>query len=255
MLLAWGGGCADFKSYMKDRGNDFADCFKGDVGYGLGVGAHVRATELFSVGAGGGYMWKHGFKGRLCGNWTDLLLGWPASNVILAFDVMPDMFGGGTTFGNNGSDIIFAILLCIPINYASVGRLATQTGSDPPQFERDFFKGGFSTHSIVGVNILPLSGRGRRFGERDPGLYMCPPIEMLDIEVGVMAGGVGFHVGFSPGQFFDFLGGWFGLDIAKDDKWYKPAATPEAPESPPPAPSSLPPSAPSLPEVPAPVEK
>ena len=78
LLLACGfsfiAGCATAGPYWRDRWLDFADCFKGDVGYGFGAGAHVRATELISAGAGGGYMWKHGIKGRYAGEWNDILL-------------------------------------------------------------------------------------------------------------------------------------------------------------------------------------
>ncbi len=234
LLLACGfcfiAGCATAGPYWRDRWLDFADCFKGDVGYGFGAGAHVRAMELISVGAGGGYMWKHGFKGRYAGEWNDILLGWPVANVIFAFDVMPEMFGGGTTIGNDGSDIVFGIILCIPMNNASIGRLPEETGSDPECSRGEFFKGGFSTHSIFGLNILALEREYPGAPERHPGKYRCPPVEMFDIEAGVMAGLVGVHIGFSPGQFADFLLGWFGLYIAGDDTRSDTAAPPEAPE-------------------------
>lgn len=43
-------------------------------------------------------------------------------------------------------------------------------------------------------------------------------IHAFDIEAGVFAGIVGARVGFSPGEFVDFLLGWFGVDIAGDDE-------------------------------------
>ena len=55
LLLACGlsffAGCATAGPYWRDRWLDFADCFKGDVGYGFGAGAHVRAADVFSLGA------------------------------------------------------------------------------------------------------------------------------------------------------------------------------------------------------------
>ena len=39
----------------------------------------------------------------------------------------------------------------------------------------------------------------------------------FDLEAGLFLGIIGCRVGFSPGQFADFLLGWFGLDIAGDD--------------------------------------
>ena len=230
LLIACGfgslAGCATPGTYWRDRWLDFADCFKGDVGYGFGAGAHVRATDLFSLGAGGGYMWKHGFKGRRAGEWNDLHLGWPAANVVFAFNVIPDMYKGGTSIGNNGSDLVFAILLCIPMNYASVGIMANETAEGSPSYEREFFKGGYSTHSIFGFNAFALDLGAPDAPEGSPRVYTCPPVEMFDIEVGVMAGFVSVHFGFSPGQFADFLCGWFGLDIAGDDSGSMPAETP-----------------------------
>jgi len=225
VLLGLGSGCATQSVFLNDRWNDFADCFKGDVGYGFGLGAHVRATELFSVGAGGGYMWKNGFKGRYVGEWTDILLGWPVANVIFAFNVLPDVCGS-STFGNNGSDKIFGLLLLIPMNEASIGRQVKELGGEPPCFATEFFDGGFSTHSIVGLNILPLECRHPEDPQTLPPRYVSPAIELLDIEAGVMAGFVSLHFGFSPGQFADFLLGWCGLDIADDDIGRKPLHEP-----------------------------
>jgi hypothetical protein len=44
-----------------------------------------------------------------------------------------------------------------------------------------------------------------------------PWIHLFDLEAGVGLLFLGIDVGFSPGQFFDFLLGWFGLDLAGDD--------------------------------------
>jgi len=42
-------------------------------------------------------------------------------------------------------------------------------------------------------------------------------IHACDVEVYAHAGIIGVVLGFSPGQFIDFVLGWFGLDIAGDD--------------------------------------
>lgn len=41
-------------------------------------------------------------------------------------------------------------------------------------------------------------------------------IDRFDLELGVTVG-IGARVGISPGQFLDFLAGWFGADLAEDD--------------------------------------
>jgi len=66
-------GCASpFGTYVKDRGNDFADCFKGDIGVGFGVDAQVMATDYIGTGAGLAVAAnKIGFRGRHVGDWSD----------------------------------------------------------------------------------------------------------------------------------------------------------------------------------------
>ncbi|MCZ6691091.1 MAG: hypothetical protein O7H41_15995, partial [Planctomycetota bacterium] len=42
-------------------------------------------------------------------------------------------------------------------------------------------------------------------------------LHAFDIEAHLVIGFVGVRAGFSPGEFVDFLLGWFGVDIAGDD--------------------------------------
>lgn len=44
-----------------------------------------------------------------------------------------------------------------------------------------------------------------------------PWIHLFDVEVGIGLMFFGVNAGFSPGQFLDFLLGWFGIDLAGDD--------------------------------------
>lgn len=54
-------------------------------------------------------------------------------------------------------------------------------------------------------------------------------VDRFDLELGVTIG-IGARIGFSPGQFVDFLGGCFGWDPAEDDPQQVPVAdTIEAP--------------------------
>lgn len=58
-------------------------------------------------------------------------------------------------------------------------------------------------------------------------------VDRFDLELGVTIG-IGARVGFSPGQFVDFLGGCFGWDPAEDDpRVALPADTIELPSEPP----------------------
>ena len=47
-------------------------------------------------------------------------------------------------------------------------------------------------------------------------------IHLFDIEVRVHALIMSARAGFSPGEFVDFLLGWFGVDIAGDDRGLEP---------------------------------
>ncbi|TET37962.1 MAG: ankyrin repeat domain-containing protein [Planctomycetota bacterium] len=60
-------------------------------------------------------------------------------------------------------------------------------------------------------------------GEIDDSLkrkdHFRDPVNAFDFEVGVVAGVVAARFGFSPGEFADFMLGWFGLDLGDDDIW------------------------------------
>ena len=59
-------GCADFKTYIKDRGNDLADCFTARAGIAYGLGVRTQVTNYVRVSAGiGSYSGKWvGYFGR-----------------------------------------------------------------------------------------------------------------------------------------------------------------------------------------------
>lgn len=63
-LLLLGSGCADFKSYMRDRGNDLADCFTIRYGYSHGWGVYTQVTNFVTVSVGF-YMDQPKWKGYL----------------------------------------------------------------------------------------------------------------------------------------------------------------------------------------------
>lgn len=75
-------GCAAPGTYLKNRANDFADCFKADVGVGGGVDMQVKATEYIATGVGAAYTYKIGFRGRYTGKWTDGHIGFPVGTIV-----------------------------------------------------------------------------------------------------------------------------------------------------------------------------
>jgi hypothetical protein len=46
-------GCADFKTYLKDRGNDLADCFTFRVSMCEGLGVRAQVTNYLTASVGG----------------------------------------------------------------------------------------------------------------------------------------------------------------------------------------------------------
>jgi hypothetical protein len=185
---------------MKNRAMDFVDCFKADVGYGLGIGAHVRATEFFSGGAGAGMFNKVGFKGRYTGKWKDAMIGWPFPNMVFAL------------YANVPNAEALVAIFCIPAHGCIIGYESDFSLLEMEELwefrEGELVDGGYAAVTLFAVNIFAF----------------CPGqvggTEYLDIEVGIFAAGVACHIGFSPIEFLDFLLGWTTLDIAGDD--YKP---------------------------------
>ena len=64
LVAALGSGCADFGVYMKNRGNDLADCFTVRVGRGYGLGARFQVTNYFGAAVGFSQERKVGYFGR-----------------------------------------------------------------------------------------------------------------------------------------------------------------------------------------------
>ena len=211
-LFALSSGCAQFGAYMKDRGNDFADCFKFDVGLiGAGFEAHARVTDAFVTGVGIGGAFKLGFKGRsLSEPWFDEHVGLPFSPLFWFF---PNSEAGRP----------------FPITYFG---LVGDAGCEVLTGRVRGIPGSYEVESIVFYPVAlekepekDLVGQPVRVGEK----LSCRPhgrpfeknlINSFDIEVGGTLGlflCLSGHVGFSPGQFLDFLLGWFGPDIGNDD--------------------------------------
>ena len=182
LLLA---GCATpFGTYMKDRGNDFADIFKADIGYGLGIDAHVIATDFIATGAGASATSKIGFKGRYVDDWKDYHIGIP----ILPFIEWMNTSQCG------GAHVDWCI--------TDVAQLGTGKGGTVHE-DSSFPSTG--SMSILFVNTIGFVDDKK------------PLLDKFDLECSATAGVIGVHIGFSPGQLFDFVFGWTGMDIGKDD--------------------------------------
>ena len=67
------------------------------------------------------------------------------------------------------------------------------------------------------ADVRAATGRLKAADRRKRERLRWANVHAFDVEVNAAAI-VGFDLGFSPGEFVDFLLGWFGLDIAGDDR-------------------------------------
>ncbi|MBM4040757.1 MAG: hypothetical protein FJ290_19815 [Planctomycetes bacterium] len=214
-------GCAGLGKYATDRGNDFLDCFTALGGIGGPLpGVELHATHCLTTGAGLTSSLKWGIVGRQAGPAlllsNQMGLGLPAvlrllksewSNqfekdgdlsllytYISESDVQSDVYGPRSGMRTSKSVFLFDVT-CIPrYAYNYQGSLLFRSNCSGPEYEE------------------------RR------------PIEALDLHLDATAAllvGPSVRLGFSPGQFADFVLGFFGLDIAGDDAKPQPPKTTE----------------------------
>ena len=196
-LVILGSGCADFSVYMKDRGNDLADCFTVRVGRGCGLGARFQVTNYFGAAVGFSQERKIGYFGREPVEVRGFWAGIPAPQIV---SVVPFLAAPFSAFSRE--ERYFTPLEWLKTWFTMV--LTTEWAS----YER-----GLITESerFLGVNLAEFT---------EPGWLDPPPPfigEKLFIEVGAALFAVGFDIGFNPAEFADFLLGWFSLDLAGDD--------------------------------------
>ncbi len=177
LVAAITSGCADFKTYMKDRSNDLADCFTVRVGRAYGLGIRGQVTNYVSVSGGASFREsKEGYFGRakiqVSGNWSGI----PVNQLML----------------------MFGYLVFVDVRLWDNARL--------PQGA-----------SLFGVNISEFVDEvGIPYAERmRPSTPFLR--EKFFLEIGATLGIVGFDLGFNPVEFADFLLGWFNVDITGDD--------------------------------------
>jgi hypothetical protein len=200
-LLALGSGCAGFGAYMKDRGNDFADCFTARAGicYGLGVRAqasnYLGASIGLSVGKKAGYFGRQYVEAE--GNWVGIPLLQLATPFLVVWPSIAEEYGNQpyTTW-----HFIWDACTCL---------LGTS-------YEHNFDAALPDNVRVLGFNL----------GEFVHPIRMEPPTpfirEKFFVEVGVTLFAVSFDAGFNPVEFVDFLLGWTTLDITGDDTVHEP---------------------------------
>jgi len=190
------GGChTAVGNYFGNRARDLGECVCVDVAAGLGLSVGVKAAGLLHYGLGGGVT---------------------PNRLALAWE-----YGHGCAFGVHTGPALGAdrgeMWLPIPLPGVAGG------GHGPAFSHLETMRGRHVTsHRGPGcgcVAVLPAVV--------DPWATYLPPtyarsrwhwVHAFDVEGSVFAGVVCARVGFSPGEFVDFVLGWFGVDIAGDDR-------------------------------------
>ena len=191
-------------NYFANRGRDLGECFRGELGVGLGIGGGVRGAGLADVGLGFGGI------SRTTG------IGW--------------VYGDGFAFsadkvqGHATSD--FEVWLPFYHRSADNSALGMHLQRLGGRQHDCFWLLPAAFHSINDRVSSTL-----RYSPWSPKVndahVAWARVHAFDVEVSAYALLIGVKVGFSPGEFVDFLLGWFGLDIAGDDRAWKPPLAPE----------------------------
>lgn len=217
--------------YFRNRGRDLGETVRLQAGAGLGIGASVSAAGLLDAGlsvssvprsAGIGWVYGDGHAfglGEDGSRWeseVDLTLIGPVLLPILVFPGAPPPSGKrgvvplhwraeGTRMGRIAPEAAtHACYAIAPAFFSGVGDADDPLPSDTYPQNPELDPPPFTVHPSI------WSDEGK---ERNPGAR----IHVLDVEARLYLGVVYAKVGFSPGQFVDFVLGWFGADIAGDD--------------------------------------
>jgi len=203
-------GCAQLGSYLKDRGNDFVDCFSAGVGIGLPGAVEVRATDWLAAGAGYAESYKPlAFRGR------EAVTPYAVQQGLPLFPLHTWLTRDDKRFERDGGFRFLYTYFCEQepegppiLGLSSEGRTTKSIlifdMTSIPRFRYH------PTFSLVGRADDPIETEERG------------PLHAFDVGVDATLG-LSAGVSFSPGEFADFVLGFFGLDIGHDD-WPKPAA-------------------------------
>jgi len=179
-------------NYFLNRLSDFGDCFTAEAGVGYGLDFHILATNLISTGVGASYIAKS----------AGVSHGVPYSAISyhLGLPVLP-FLQLLSTEGRREWWVTDTVHRGLPLPTRRVIR------TPPP---------GYLAKSILFVNLMsispPQSASPVMHG------YPNPDMAIFDFEVSFTLGVLYLRLGFSIGEFTDFLLGWFGVDIAGDDR-------------------------------------
>jgi len=196
-------GCAGPGRYWRDRGNDLLDCFTLEAGIGFGADVELHATDLIATGAGLGVSFKRGLPAGEPGSAHVGLPFLPILSVL--HDRQDRRLCGGQDSPHDEMllgglpEFLQFLITDRSVRDADLGSMLRGGDSGRP------------TASILFLNVLPFAPK--KEWERPSSLA-----NIFDVDVGATLMPLSARVGFSPGQFADFVLGFFGLDVARDDR-------------------------------------
>ena len=234
-------------NYFANRGRDLGECLRLQVGGCLGIGASANAAGVLHLGLavasvprtlgmgwdyGDLYAFGWGEKGRGWDGEADYTLAFPVGaftgargmeTLVVAGESLPAQGALGRIVPPfhwqierapqrtvSRAYLAHACWMFVPAVFSAV--------ADPPRAEPE------SQDNVDDLSDLPYS---YRLPQREARFLWSGPttlvnrrarIHAFDIEASVYAGIVYARAGFSPGELLDFLLGWFGVDIAGDDR-------------------------------------
>jgi hypothetical protein len=210
VLLTLGSGCVQFGTYMKDRGNDLADCFTVRVGISYGLGVRAQVTNYLSASVGGAVDKKKiGYFMRDSVDYDGHWIGIPVLQLVITPFVAAFTAAGGP---EGRSDASTMQIIGITAYYLLSTDIRVCKTGDIPQ-----------NQSVLLVNPDFLW---------NDCLHYHRFTEKCFIELGATLGAVGFDIGFNPVEFADFLLGWFAIDMTGDDSMGRFEVEPEGAKKP-----------------------
>ncbi len=196
-------------TYLRDRGLDFADCFKVNAGAGIGLAVDIKLTDYVSPGVGvASYTINAGWDDRrIYGVWRE-------SDVINTPRIAYEVFlaeQGSRTDENVEAATLFTDLALSSLNLPNERWLRDGDSVTVEYYSLFNFWGAGERHRARAMtgHIVDPTGRARMVDKSvwQKGFF----------DLGIAVGPVAARAGFNPLQFVDFLGGLFGLDLADDD--------------------------------------
>ena len=205
-LLPLSAGCqTSIDNYFGNRARDLGECFMLQAGLGIGIDVDVKAAGLVHANAGFAAYFLRNSLGWVYGMPRPESIGAPMWTIPSEGEIGLVVRHDSLRYFN-GKERKHRCYAILP------GVLSWEQGAplwrEP---EETMLRQGEQLRSYLDESQMLAREQAER------AMLRKARVHAFDIEAGVFILIVGARVGFSPGEFLDFLLGWFGVDIAGDD--------------------------------------